>query len=56
MAHLETDEEARRAAEAAQPREIWGFPVPEGEWVGPDAVEEFDDGKGDGDDGERPCD
>lgn len=53
MATLKTDGEAMREFEAEAVTELWGTPVPEGEWVGPGAKDEFRDGKGDGDDGKQ---
>lgn len=51
---LMTDEEARRvAAKAAVTDELYGTPIPDGEWVGPGALDEFDDGRGADDDGEQ---
>lgn len=52
MPHPMTDEEARELYERERPTELWGVPVPEDAWVGPGAVEEFDDGRGADDDGE----
>lgn len=52
MPHLMTDDEARELVERERPSELWGTPVPDGEWIGPGAEDEFSDGRGDDDDGE----
>ena len=54
MSKVIPDEEAIKTfrQEQCNVKELWGTPVPEDQWVGPGATDEFDDGKGDDDDSE----
>lgn len=48
---LMTDEKAREVAKGQTVTgEIYGTPIPDGQWVGQGALDEFRDGKGPGND------
>lgn len=44
-----TDEEAVALYEETRPTELYGTPIPDA-WIGPGALDEFRDGRGDDDD------
>lgn len=47
-----SDAEASELSSRQRRSELFGVPVPENEWIGPGAEDEFCDGKGADDDGQ----